>query len=314
VKVRLFYATDLHGSELTFRKFVSAGKIYKAKIMVVGGDITGKRIVPIVQQHDQRYKVDWPGERLIEARDLPELEKGIRNSGFYPYRTTPSEMEELSSDKERMERLFERLMKETLSRWCSLAEEHLAGENIRCFLQPGNDDSFVIDPLLEESKYVSNPEGKIIRIDDTHEMISTGYCNITPWNCPRDVGDQELSERIENMIPHVENMENCIFNFHCPPYDSGLDTAPDLDSELRMKGGAGGFSMKAAGSKAVRAAVEKYQPLLGLFGHIHEGRGYQKIGRTLCINPGSEYGEGILRGCIVDLDDQRVENFLLTSG
>ena len=72
--------------------------------------------------------------------------------------------------------------------------------------------------------------------------------------------------------------------------------------------------MGPGGSSAVRSAIEKHQPLLGLHGHIHESKGFVKIGRTFCVNPGSEYGEGILRGVIIDLEDGKVKNFLLTQG
>jgi hypothetical protein len=72
--------------------------------------------------------------------------------------------------------------------------------------------------------------------------------------------------------------------------------------------------MISVGSKAVRAAIEKYQPLVGLHGHIHESRSAQKIGRTTCINPGSEYGEGILRGCLVTFAEGVIEGFQMTSG
>jgi len=72
--------------------------------------------------------------------------------------------------------------------------------------------------------------------------------------------------------------------------------------------------MHGAGSKSVRRAIEKYQPLLGLHGHIHESQSVAKIGKTTCINPGSEYGEGVLRGCIVILGDGKIEGYQMTRG
>jgi len=162
---------------------------------------------------------------------------------------------------------------------------------------------------------VINPEEKVVPVDDKHEMISTGYTNITPWNCPRDVSEEELAKKIENMTSKVTNMKNCIFNFHCPPYDSSIDSAPKLDKDLKPAVSPGGeMLMIPVGSTAVRAAIEKYQPLLGLHGHIHESRGTAKIGRTLCLNPGSEYGEGILRGALITLEDDKVKSHQLTSG
>ena len=108
-----------------------------------------------------------------------------------------------------------------------------------------------------------------------------------------------------------------IFNMHVPPVDSTLDTCPRLDTSTdppTMITSGGEPVMFGAGSQAVRAAIEKYQPLLSLHGHIHESRGVIQIRRTTAINPGSEYGEGILRGTIVNLQDGKVKSTQMTSG
>jgi Icc-related predicted phosphoesterase len=60
------------------------------------------------------------------------------------------------------------------------------------------------------------------------------------------------------------------------------------------------------GSHAVRQIIEEYQPLLALHGHIHESRGTARIGRTLCINSGSEYNTGRIHGVLVTLGDTEV--------
>jgi Icc-related predicted phosphoesterase len=114
----------------------------------------------------------------------------------------------------------------------------------------------------------------------------------------------------------VKDYDHCIFNFHVPPLDSTLDSCPKLDWNTDpptpiVSGGQIVFA--GAGSQAVRKAIEKYQPMLGLHGHIHEAQGIIKIGKTTCINPGSEYGEGILRGCLVTFADGVVEGFQMTS-
>ena len=314
MKTRIFYATDAHGSELVFRKFLNSGKIYKADVMVLGGDLTGKMIVPIVERTGQVFSVNWPTERTLKSNELAEFEKDVWNHGFYTYRTTSDEAEKLASDKTKMDELFKTVIAQTLSRWCDLAETHLKGQNKKCFIQLGNDDTLGLDYILEGRENIVSTEGKVVHIDDGHEMISTGYANITPWSCPRDIPETALSERIEAMAKQVAIMETCIFNFHCPPYESGLDEAPELDDDLKMKASGSGVSTKPVGSVAVRNAIEKYQPLLALHGHIHESRGFVKIGRTLCINPGSEYGEGILRGAIINLDQKSVKNYMLTQG
>jgi Icc-related predicted phosphoesterase len=116
------------------------------------------------------------------------------------------------------------------------------------------------------------------------------------------------------MVSKVHDMRNCIFNLHVPPYDCGLDTCPKLDENLKPVYAGSEIMTISSGSKAVRNAIEKHQPVLGLHGHIHESRGFVKIGRTLCLNPGSEYTEGMLRGVVVDLDEKGVKNYLLTVG
>jgi len=314
-KTRIFFATDLHGSERCFRKFVSAGKFYDANVLVVGGDITGKMIIPIVNQPDASFTAELFGvKRLVkQEKDLLALEDDIRNSGFYPYRTDPEEMK-LLADETKIDELFSRVMVETLERWVRLAEKHLRNTGIKCFIMPGNDDRLVVDHVIEESDFVVNPEGKVVCIDGYHDMISTGYANITPFDCPRDIPEEELAKKIEAMASQVKDMRNCIFNFHCPPYDTQLDPAPKLDQDLKPVVRGGNVVMYPAGSTSVRSAIEKYQPLLGLHGHIHESRGIFRIGRTICLNPGSEYTEGYLRGAIVNLDRDKVESYTLTSG
>jgi hypothetical protein len=191
----------------------------------------------------------------------------------------------------------------------------LRGTDVKCYVSPGNDDRFDIDPVLKESSVVIYPEDEVVWIDENHEMITTAWTNPTPWNSPRETTEQDLAERIAKMTSKVQKMETCIFNLHCPPYDTPLDTAPELDETLKPKvKGGGGISMVHVGSISVKQAIEKHQPLLGIHGHIHESRGFVKIGRTLCINPGSEYGEGILRGALINLDEKKIKSYLLTQG
>ncbi|MBS7658998.1 metallophosphoesterase [Candidatus Bathyarchaeota archaeon] len=315
---RIFYATDLHGSEKCFMKLLRAGEVYKPNVIIVGGDITGKMIIPIIKQSDGYYKVNYLGvdKILKNEEEIKRIEQLIKDGGNYPYLTNEKEIEELTINKGLVESLFLKLMVERVENWLKVAEEKLKNKNIKLFITPGNDDSLEIDTIFEKYNFINvmNPEGKVVEIDGYHEMISTGYSNVTPWKCPRDISEEELEKKIEIMISNVKNVKNAIFNFHCPPYDSGLDTAPKLNENFKPVTGADGFKMIPVGSIAVRKAIEKYQPLLGLHGHIHESRGVRVIGRTLCINPGSEYGEGILRGAIVNLEKDKVKGYMLTSG
>jgi Icc-related predicted phosphoesterase len=298
-------------------KFLNAAKFYQAHVLVLGGDITGKMIVPIVEQPDGTYVGEFLGNQQVmktpEERDA--LEKNIHFSGYYPYRTTPSEMEKLQADKKLVDELFSKVMAEGIRRWVSIAEERLKGSNVMCYISPGNDDRTNIDEFLKSSSVVLCPEDEVVWVDDHHEMVTSGWANITPWHSPRETTEDKLAALFEPMLSKVEQMENCIFNLHCPPFNTPIDLAPELDETLKPKvSSGGGVSMIHVGSTAVRQAIETHKPLLGLHGHIHEARGFVKIGRTLCINPGSEYGEGILRGAVINLDEKGVKSYLLTQG
>jgi Icc-related predicted phosphoesterase len=313
---RIFFATDIHGSQKCFKKFINSAAFYKANCIILGGDITAKMIVTIVKQPDGSYTAKYLGGEYTARTDdeLRTLEERIRFIGYIPYLTDAVEVSDLQSDPKRVDELFRRLIAADLQNWLKIAEERLKGTDVKCFIIPGNDDRLDIDGLLEKSSLVVNPEGKVLRIDEEHEMISTGYANITPWNCPRDIPEEELAAKIENMASKVENMKNCIFTFHCPPLQSGLDDAPKLDADFRPVVRGGQMIMESVGSTAIREAIMKYQPLLGLHGHIHEARGVTKIGRSICINPGSEYSEGILRGVVVNLSRDEIKSHLLVAG
>jgi len=315
-KLRIFFASDIHGSEVCFKKFINAAEFYKAQVIILGGDITGKFIVPIFDVGGE-YQAKFANEeyRLDSGEALEKFVQKIRDSGYYPYLTTKEEWSDMIQDKSRMDDLFTNLMKESVERWIKLAESKLRDKNVKCYIMPGNDDSYAIDEILDSSEIVVNPNEKIVELAEGLQMLSLGYSNITPWKCPRDLPEEELGEKIEKLISEVDEAANLIFNIHVPPYDSGIDSAPELDENMRPRLGPGGqIMMIPAGSKVVRKAIEKYQPLLSLHGHIHEAKGFAKIGKTLCLNPGSEYQEGILRGVLVQLDKGKVKDFIFTSG
>lgn len=300
---RILFTTDIHGSEKCFRKFVNTHKFYEAEVLILGGDITGKVIVPVIRQPNGHYHANLLGNHhdLETEQELSEFEHRTAMAGFYAYRTTPDEVQALEADKAKVDSLFARLIDQRVERWLALADERLKGTGTRCFITPGNDDQFSIDRLFAASECVSNPEGQVVFVDDDHEMISSGWSTYTPWDSPRETSEKELGEKIEDMARRVQNMENCLFNLHCPPYDTKLDSAPKLDENLKPVLSGGGVEMAPVGSHSVRSAIETHQPLLSLHGHVHESRGVERLGRTLSINPGSTYSDGILQGAIINL-------------
>lgn len=304
--------TDVHGAEQTYRKFISAIKMYKANVAILAGDLTGKVLVPMVKQQDGTLVAYHMGQKNVARtqEEIEALKTRIRFAGYYPYSITLEEMEMYNIGKLDAQSKFRELMCTVLENWLELAEKHLKDMGVKLFIMPGNDDDYIIDDVLRKSSYVINPTDKIMYVDEWHEMISLPYSNITPWNCPRDVPEEKLRDKIEELTSQVNNMQNCIFNIHVPPFGTRLDQAPVLDRNLQQKS----QEIKPVGSTAVYDAIKKHQPLLGFHGHIHESRGEVKIGRTLCINPGSEYSEGILHLALIDLEKGKIVNHMLITG
>jgi hypothetical protein len=312
--MKLFFATDVHGSEICWKKFINAGKFYEASILILGGDMTGKAIVPIIAQGGDKYKVTLlEQESILDGKEqVDKMILTIQNRGYYPYLTTPEEVSEISSTPGKSDELFLVQVLNTLERWMEYADQKLAGTGIRCYVCPGNDDVFEVDPVISASKSVRSVEGQVIELDEHHEMISSGWSNPTPWHTHREEPEEALLGRIEAVIQQAKNPSNAVFNLHPPPYGSGLDEAPELTRDLRPT--YAGRSLVPVGSKSVLSVLEKYQPLLGLHGHIHEGKGTRKYKKTLCINPGSMYEQGMLHGAVVELGPKKVGNYVLTTG
>jgi Icc-related predicted phosphoesterase len=319
---KLFFMTDVHGSETTFRKFVNAGKFYEVDVLVLGGDIAGKMVVPILDLGGSRYRATIQSiTHEFEGKDeLAEFEKRAAKLGSYATVVTTDEYNAMSADPSLVDAAYHRLASDRLSRWVLLAEERLDGTGIKMYITGGNDDAEDILEVLDKHalENVLNCEGKRIVIDDEdHLMLSTGFSNPTPWDTPREISDEQLAAHVEGIVAGLTDFTRVIFNFHAPPKDSTLDTAAELDwttDPPKVVTSGGTPVMYGAGSAAVRAAIEKYQPLLSLHGHIHESRGQTNIGRTVAVNPGSEYGEGVLRGAIVTIAGDVVDNVQLTSG
>jgi Icc-related predicted phosphoesterase len=313
--MRLFFATDIHGSETCWRKFLNSGKHYGADAIVLGGDMTGKALVPIVHDGGERWHATFLEQRheLEGEEAVAHFETMVRRRGYYPFRTTPGELRDYEADPGRADRFFHEQMLATVDRWMALADERLAGTGIKAYVCPGNDDQFDIDPVIERARSIELAEGRVIEIDG-FQMASTGWSNVTPWKTYREEDEPELGTRIEKVVGQVTAPpERTIFSFHCPPYGSGLDDAPELTEDMRLKHA--GHAPVPCGSKAVRDAIERHQPALSLHGHIHEARGNARIGRTLCINPGSAYEQGDLLGAVIDLGGKKkVKKFVLTSG
>ena len=312
---RIFFATDVHGSERCFRKFLNAGAFYGINYLVLGGDITGKLMVPIVRKADGTYDCRY-GDTAYASLDKAgarELSERIRGFGHYTVTVNEDELGELQTEAYR-DRVFRDVVRKSVQDWVALAEERLRGTGIRCFMAPGNDDFLSLDSALEGSDVVEFAENRLVQLDSGHEMITTGYSNPTPWDTERELSEGDLRARLDGMGKRVRDFSNLVVVFHPPPYRSGLDDAPELNEDLGMTLNAGGVKMTPVGSTAVREFIEQVEPLLGLHGHVHEGRGTVMIGRTLCLNPGSSYTEGVLSAAIVEVGDGEVLHSQFVNG
>jgi Icc-related predicted phosphoesterase len=313
-ELAIFFATDLHGSNVCFKKFINAGKFYGASVLILGGDVTGKMMVPIARQKDGSYLASSAGKELrLEGEEAAALEQQVADMGFYPKVMSEEEFQELRDDPEGQEALFHELIRKRLEEWIEYARPRLAEQGVKCFAAPGNDDAFFIDELLADSDAIELLEGRVVEVDGI-EMLTTGWSNETPWKTERETSESELRTMIMEMIDRLERPENAIFNIHVPPHATALDQCPKLDENLRPVSSGGNPVMTSAGSTAVRELIEAHQPLLGLHGHIHEGRGIARIDRTVCVNPGSNYSEGVLNGSLIRLRQGEVRDVHLTQG
>ncbi len=303
----LYYASDVHGSDQCWRKFLGAGRFYGVDALVMGGDLTGKAIVPIERNGSGTFTATFLGEARSakSERQLDELLEAIRYNGMYPWIATAEEIEEHSADLDAQSELFDSVIVDELRRWIELADERMSEYGIAVYVMPGNDDPWSCDAVIEQASHVVACDERVVMIGP-HEMISCAYANPTPWNSPREEDESELYDRIKRLAEQVESPERAIFNLHVPPHDSGLDTAREINPDLTVVYKSGAPHEIPVGSTAVRQIIEEYQPVLALHGHIHECRGATQIGRTLAINSGSEYNSGRIHGVTVALGGDRV--------
>ena len=309
--IKIFFVTDIHGSNTCYRKFLNALKAYNVDVGILLGDLTGKVLVPLVEKPGGGWETTLMGTHtdLNTNEELEKLKKTIEMMGYYWVHQTCDEFHTYKEDPAKVDALFKQLMLQRLKEWMVLADERLVGTPYKVYMAAGNDDHFEVDQVIEDSAVMVNCNNKNVPVGD-HEMVTFSWANPTPWNTPREKPDEELEPMLEELVAKVNDKSNAIFNFHAPPYGFALDLAPELSKDL----------VQAAdrkihvGSRAVAHMIEKYQPLIGLHGHIHESRGAQKIKRTLIINPGSEYSEGILKGAVIVLEKGKVKDYVFTSG
>ena len=314
--VKIFFASDLHGSNVCFKKFVNSAQFYGADVLVLGGDLTGKAVLPIAEQTDGTFLTFLHGEALTlkSQAELDEFIKRNGNMGFYPTVMSESEYQGMKNDPEAQAVLFKRLVLERVQEWADFAAQKLKGTDIPLVAIPGNDDFHEIDGILTRAAHFDFHEMQVCEFKGGYQMLYCGGSTPTPWNTEREFTEEQYVSRFEQLIPQVVDMSRCIFNVHAPPFGTALDACPKLDSNLQVVYEMGMPAQIHAGCQVLVDVIKKHQPLLGLHGHIHEGRAKINIGKTICINPGSVYPEGILQGAFITLRDGEVTTANLTQG
>ena len=313
--VSLYYASDVHGSDQCWRKFLGAGRFYSVDALIMGGDLTGKAIVPVIRDQSGGFRTTLLGEERSGTGDqqLEEQLAAIRYNGMYPWVASAEQVDATRDDPAARDALFEQVIVDELRRWITLADERMREYGIAVYVMPGNDDPWSCDAVLEEAEHVTACDDRVVRVGP-HEMISCAFANPTPWDSPRECDESALYDKIRRLAEQLEDPSNAIFNLHVPPYDTGLDTANEMNEDLTLVYVGGQPHPIPVGSKAVRQLIEEYQPLLALHGHIHESRGEAHIGRTLAINTGSEYNSGHIHGAVITLVDGEVAKHRLVVG
>jgi Icc-related predicted phosphoesterase len=317
---RLYVCSDIHASERSWRKFLNAmrANVYRVDAAVIAGDLTGKALIAVVRGDEggEVWNATVLGQRRVARNEaeLVALERSIADLGYYALRVTEAERAAMEADPALVRRHFTDLITHRVREWMALAAERLEGSGVPVYLMPGNDDNFEIDPILAESTYCQNVNERVVELTPWHQLVSMGWSSPTPWSTPRELPEEEFLDRLSGLLHGVRDPRRTIIMTHVPPYDSGLDTAPLLSPDLRPTATAGDLIRGPVGSTGVRAAIEKFKPVLGVHGHIHESGGERRIGSTVCVNAGSEASMGILRGYLVDLSDRGVERTLRVEG
>jgi uncharacterized protein len=306
--LKLFFVSDIHGSETCFRKLVNAGKFYGVDVLLMGGDLAGKELVPIVGDKARFRGSDFT---FKNDGDLQDFERRVAAVGGYTLQTDEAFVERLRSEPDLAEQTLRDLIVARTEAWVELAQQRLEGTGIRLLIGLGNDDFEELIPHLDHGPVAYAKDGTTNLGD--FDVVSLGWSNPTPWHTNRECSEEELKDKLAAAINGADPATT-IFNIHVPPYDCGLDLVPRLDESLQIQLVGGQPDMVPVGSTAVAEAIAQHQPVLSLHGHVHQGRGSTRIGRTVVVNPGSEYDDASLLGALIEVKPNKVKRCQLVAG
>src|SRR3954468_19811462 len=313
-KTKLYFATDIHGSEQCFRKFLNAGAAYGPDVMILGGDVAGKAIQAIDDLGGGRFRTTFRGttHAIEDADELARVERMISDLGYYPWRCEPGELNARVADGT-VDEILDALMRQRLEDWMALADERLRPRGIPAYWMLGNDDPPALAEVFEREPWGTHAEGRVLALGE-YVLVSYGYSNHTPWDSFRELTEEELASHYDELFAGAADPGRAVFNAHPPPYGTGLDDAPMLDAQFTVRQQAGQVKLGPVGSTAVRDAIERYQPIASLHGHVHESAGFRRLGHTMAVNPGSDYGTGALNGVLMTLSKDKLKSHQLVRG
>jgi len=316
----IFFVADLHGSEPVLNKVINSAKFYGVDTIVIGGDITGKLLIPIVDIGGGRYSLELYGvPKTIEAKELEETQKKIRGTGSYWTLVSRSEYDAMVANPAEVKRHFLEKMLEHLESVYKKAEDRLKANGVKLYIIPGNDDYVEVADFLKSrsSDVVINFEEQIVELGE-YQLVGYGKSNPTPWHTPRETADATVGQELRRLTAKADPARSLLIA-HAPPVNTTIDKAPRLTADMKQVLSGGHMEMVSVGSAEVRKVIEEFEPVAAFHGHIHESPGVDTVigqhGKKVPVmNPGSLYSTGVLQGIIVQLSNGKVKGYNFTTG
>ena len=190
----------MHGSDVCWRKFLNAAGFYGVDTLIMGGDLCGKGLTPVVRENGG-WKLPLAGEERYVSTRGGARGAGRARAAVGPL-SPPDEPRRNSTasrpTRRALDEMFETALVEGVRRWMEMADERLENSESIAYVMPGNDDPWAIDAALADRSRVVACDDKIVRVGE-HEMLSLGWANETPWHTDRELDEPALYERIKQV-------------------------------------------------------------------------------------------------------------------
>ena len=177
--IKIFFVTDLHGSNVCYRKFLNALKVYNVDVGILLGDLTGKMLIPLIDKPGGGWMTTFMGQQteVTTQEELDKLKKTIEMVGYYWVHLSHDEFDSYKADKQKLDTLFNQLMLQRMKQWITLADERLAGSPYKVYMAAGNDDQHVGPQGLELPLH-----RQAGRLADRHQQDDGRHADDDPQN------------------------------------------------------------------------------------------------------------------------------------